>query len=201
MHVRACPPSSQPLFQEVAWHVDAPPPDAAGPGKPSRPAGAAASTGENARKRRRGEEDGDGAGGIGAGGPAGGGPAGAAGRGGQEDLGFEEVAAEDSDRSSDSDSASSEDEDEEGGAEVAALGAMLLRKKIRKEELIDACYHRCRRRRHSRNSRYSHGARKGAAPWLQPIQPRRYRLYAKRPSTPLFPLSLSLPPSLHPANQ
>jgi hypothetical protein len=59
-------------------------------------------------------------------------------------MGFEEVAAENSDGSSDSDS-DEEEEDEEGSLEVAALGAMLLRKKIRKEELIDACYHRCPR--------------------------------------------------------
>ena len=51
----------------------------------------------------------------------------------EEAAGFEEVAASDSDLSS----MDSEDE-----AECAALGSLLLKKKIRKEELIDACYHR-----------------------------------------------------------
>jgi len=53
--------------------------------------------------------------------------------GGGEVDGFEEVAASDSDLSS---------MDSEGEAECAAIGSLLLRKKIRKEELIDACYHR-----------------------------------------------------------
>ena len=51
----------------------------------------------------------------------------------QEDDAFEEVAASDSDLSS---------LDSEGEAEVAAMGALLLKKKMRKEELIDSCYHR-----------------------------------------------------------
>ena len=28
-------------------------------------------------------------------------------------------------------------------AQVAAMGQLLLKKKIRKEDLIDACYHKC----------------------------------------------------------
>ena len=51
----------------------------------------------------------------------------------EEDTGFEEVAASDSDPSS---------MDSEEEAECAAMGSLLLKKKIRKEELIDACYHR-----------------------------------------------------------
>jgi hypothetical protein len=43
------------------------------------------------------------------------------------------VAASDSDLSS---------LDSEGEAEIAAIGSLLLKKKIRKEELIDSCYHR-----------------------------------------------------------
>jgi len=56
-----------------------------------------------------------------------------------EKEGFEEVAVSESDSDSDSES----DVDSDGEAEVAAMGQLLLKKKIRKEDLIDACYHKC----------------------------------------------------------
>ena len=62
-------------------------------------------------------------------------------RGMKESDGFEEVKAD----SSESDSDSDYSEDDDDVAELAALGALLKKKKIRKEELIDACYHRCPR--------------------------------------------------------
>jgi AdoMet-dependent rRNA methyltransferase SPB1 len=56
-----------------------------------------------------------------------------------EKEGFEEVAVSESDSDSDGES----DLDSDGEAEVAAMGQLLLKKKIRKEDLIDACYHKC----------------------------------------------------------
>lgn len=55
----------------------------------------------------------------------------------EEGEGFEEVAADSS--GTDSDDSGEGDYDE---AELAALGSLLKKKKLRKEELIDACFHR-----------------------------------------------------------
>lgn len=55
----------------------------------------------------------------------------------KDEEGFEEVKAD-----SDSDSDNDDSEDENDVAELAALGSLLKRKKLRKEDLIDACYHR-----------------------------------------------------------
>ena len=116
----------QPIFKELNWKADGGAADAKGGGK-RVPKAEGPAPGPN--KKRKAEEMDDKENGRGGG------------RGKkEEDEGFEEVAAESSDTDSDD-----SDEDEYDEAELAALGSLLKKKKLRKEELIDACFHRCKR--------------------------------------------------------